>query len=517
MHRACARLRAHLVACAMAVCLIAGIAFVPSAVAFPGQNGKIAFSSFRDGNFETYAMSDTGAGQVNVSNHPDFDYGPSWSPDGTKIAFRTNRDDTTEVYVMNADGTGATRLTNNASFDGEPVWSPDMTKIAFTSERDGNREVYVMNADGTGQVNVTNTPAAADQKPAWSPDGSKIAFWTDRDAGNEEIYVMNADGTSPVNLTHDPNTDFQPAWSPDGSKIAFTSFRDGDAEIYEMNANGSSPARLTTSPGNDFSPTWAPDGTAIAFASLRDGNWEIYRMNADGSGQLNLTQSPTDDEVPDWQSLHKGAARPSAASPMFTSLVPAYRDCEIPDRMHAAPLGHASCSAPSLRSDYLTMGTIDSNGKAVGFAGYVRMVVERGNPATPADEADLRLQLNMLDVRRKSDLGDYTGEVQAKMTMQLTDRQNGAGTTQAFNSGTMIAIPFAFKAQCTETPDTGPPSFGSTCDVTTSADAVLPGMIPEGKRMAFELGQIQVTDGGPDGLVSTEDNTVYAVQGTYLP
>jgi len=513
---ALARQRAYLVAWAVAIGLIGAMASVPSALAFPGQNGKIAFSSFRDGNFETYAMSDTGAGQVNVSNHPDFDYGPSWSPDGTKIAFRTNRDDTTEIYVMNANGTGATRLTNNTSFDGEPAWSPDMTKIAFTSERDGNREIYVMNADGSGQLNLTNTPGGADQKPAWSPDGTKIAFWTDRDAGNEEIYVMNADGSNPVNLTNDPNTDFQPAWSPDGSKIAFTSFRDGDAEIYSMNSDGSSPVRLTTSPGLDFSPTWAPAGTAIAFASQRDGNWEIYRMNADGSGQTNLTQNPADDEVPDWQSLHLGAARPAAGSPMFLPLVPAYKDCVTPDRQHAAPLDFLSCSAPALRSDYLTMGTIDANGKAVQFAGYVRMVVQRGNPSTPEDESDVTLQLNMLDVRRKSDLTDYTGEVQARMTLQLTDRQNGAGS-QAFNSGTMVTIPLAFKAQCTETSLPTPPAIGSTCDVTTSADAVLPGMIPEGKRMAFELSQIEVTDGGPDGLVSTEDNTIYAEQGIFVP
>ena len=103
---AVARQRAYLVAWAVAIGLIGAMALVPSALAFPGQNGKIAFSSFRDGNFETYAMSDTGAGQVNVSNHPDFDYGPSWSPDGDedRVPHQPRRHDRDLRHERQRDG-----------------------------------------------------------------------------------------------------------------------------------------------------------------------------------------------------------------------------------------------------------------------------------------------------------------------------------------------------------------------------------------------------------------------------
>jgi Tol biopolymer transport system component len=44
------------------------------------------------------------------------------SPVNGKIAFVSRRDGNFEVYVMNADGSGQTNLTNNAADDREPAW-----------------------------------------------------------------------------------------------------------------------------------------------------------------------------------------------------------------------------------------------------------------------------------------------------------------------------------------------------------------------------------------------------------
>jgi len=288
---------------------------------------EIAFVSYRDGNSEIYSMGADGSNPTNLTSHEDSDFFPVWSPDSDKIAFMTDREQTglvvmnatpkitvefdMEIFVMNADGSGQTNLTDDPDWDGYPSWSPDGTRIVFQTDRDDSpivplviladgfeREIYVMDADGSNPVPLSKSPED-DVYPTWSPDGSKIVFQSGRD-GDWEIYTMNPDGTGQTRLTNHPDADTFPTWSPDGDWITFHSYRDGNAEIYKMTAAGSSETRLTTSADWDWGPSWSPDGSQIVFQSSRDGNAEIYRMNADGSFQTRLTNDQDWDLHPFW-------------------------------------------------------------------------------------------------------------------------------------------------------------------------------------------------------------------------
>ena len=65
---------------------------------------------------------------------------------------------------------------------------------------------------------------------------------------------------------------------------------------------------------------------------------------------------------------------------------------------------------------------------------------------------------------------------------------------------------------------TGATTVGSTCSVNTTVDAVVgAGAIKETKRTIWQLGQVRVNDGGSDGVVSTTPNTLFAVQGIFVP
>src|SRR5581483_7119049 len=80
--------------------LLLGLALLATAVsvhpptvgATTGAFGKISFTSFRDGDYEIYAMNDDGSGLDYLTGDPGSDAYPAWSPDGTKIAFTSGRD-----------------------------------------------------------------------------------------------------------------------------------------------------------------------------------------------------------------------------------------------------------------------------------------------------------------------------------------------------------------------------------------------------------------------------------------
>lgn len=119
-------------------------------------------------------------------------------PNG-KIAFTSWRDGKWGIYAMNVDGSGQTRLTDTGE-DLEPAWSPDGIKIAFTSGREGNYDVYMMNAEGSGLANLTNAPGSYDAEPAWSSDGQKIvtSHWN---GSSYQLYLTDADGSAPLRTT----------------------------------------------------------------------------------------------------------------------------------------------------------------------------------------------------------------------------------------------------------------------------------------------------------------------------
>jgi TolB protein len=284
----------------------------PSAqAAFPGANGKIAFTSSRDGNAQIYTMNSDGGDVLRLTNDPGSGSSePAWSSDGRMLAFRGScQGRPWAVCVMNSDGSGERPVTDTGFVNdtGAPSWSPDGRRIVFQGERTpGDTDLYVVNVDGTGLVNLTNTPDGSggfgEKTPAWSPDGSKIAFskMVPPCCSNWEIFVMNADGTGTTRLTFDSDFDSAPDWSPDGKKIAYWSQPFGELRI--MNANGSADTGFSP-PALGFQPAWSPDGTRIVWSGVSNGN-DIEVMNADGSDRQDITNTPTTSEgQADWQPI----------------------------------------------------------------------------------------------------------------------------------------------------------------------------------------------------------------------
>ena len=203
--------------------------------------------------------------------------------------------------------------------------------------------------------------------------------------------------------------------------------------------------------------------------------------------------------------------RPISASPVQTPLVPAYLPCTSPNRMHGPPLEQPSCSPPSQTSANVTVGTNDANGNPANSVGRFRYAVRVGNPATPEDDADVALEFKLSDVRDKSTLLDYTGELQPRATVRMTDRRNGPAANE---TGTVEDLVLPATVPCAVTPDA---TIGATCNLTTTLDALTAGLVRESARTMWAVGPIEVYDGGTDGDVDTVPNQAFARQGIFVP
>jgi hypothetical protein len=207
----------------------------------------------------------------------------------------------------------------------------------------------------------------------------------------------------------------------------------------------------------------------------------------------------------------RGFPRPNAAREVYVPLVPAFAQCTAPNRSHGAPLAFGSCTPPVGASGFLTVGTPDANGAPLNANGFVVYRALLGDTSTPANEADVRVRVSLTDVRRKSNLSDYTGELRARVAARITDRLNGSLQNEG---ATALDAQFPVTVPCTATTST---TDGASCTVLSTLNAVTPGAVVEGKRAVWELGQIQVFDGGQNGVAGASDATLFQKQGLLVP
>ena len=292
-----------------------------------GSNGQIVFTSDRDGNLEIYVMNDDGTGQTNISNDPDDDFEPAWSPNGTKIAFISNRTGFLEIHIMDADGSGVSQVTFNAGPETvAPDWSPNGTKLVYSKDNGTHLKLFSINTDGTGEAQLTSTGGNNDF-PSWSPDDEFIAF-TD-DSSISDIHVLDLETFEVFALTSGEDNEM-PAWTVDGLQILYDNATTGDSEIFILDFFDSpSPTQITTNLVEDHDPASSPNGTKIVFVKGENSAAEIYTMNFDGSGEVALTSNGAGDFEPDWSPNTEILSESNTAPVAFDDFATTYRNTAV--------------------------------------------------------------------------------------------------------------------------------------------------------------------------------------------
>jgi dipeptidyl aminopeptidase/acylaminoacyl peptidase len=195
------------------------------------------------------------------------------SPDGSAVAFRGARLDALEghpsgrICLAAADGSGMRQVTQGPNDDSGPRWSPDGTTLTFLSDRAtaGSAQVYALETGVLGEARPLAEAPGIVEHHEWSPDGSRI------------LLVVAGHGAEQTDALGSGTLGGQaelPTWVP----LVESSEGAGDRRraLYVLDVasgemEGASPAEL-----NVWEAAWCGDRAVVAIVSEGAGEGAWY-------------------------------------------------------------------------------------------------------------------------------------------------------------------------------------------------------------------------------------------------
>jgi TolB protein len=198
--------------------------------------------------FDIFTANPDGSNLKQLTKAPGYDAETTINRDG-KLVFTSKRDGDLDIYTMDANGRNVRRLTNELGYDGGPFWSYDGKQIVYRAYHPQTEkekadyvallkqnlirptvlEIWVMNADGSNKRQVTHLNKAS-FAPYFFPDRKRIIFASnvaDPKGRDFDLYLINIDGQGMERITFNDTFDGFPMFSPNGKKLVFASNRHG--------------------------------------------------------------------------------------------------------------------------------------------------------------------------------------------------------------------------------------------------------------------------------------------------
>jgi Tol biopolymer transport system component len=258
----------------------------------PARNGTLLSSA--DG--DIYAIDPVTAKQTAVIGGSEFDFGATFSRDGTRFIFLRGApsdcgkpDCGLMLMVANADGTGIRQLTPGVQGLDWQDWSPDGTRIAILAQLPGDsgHVIQVVKVDGSGiQTLRVGRPA---HEISWlPPDGGEIVFRGEQPSAGDPppgIFAVRPDDQRVRRITTRPATDANDyqnvGVSPDGSLVTYAAGRRYQVHMLSLRTGDD---RVLPQPDGDvqFGATFSPDGLMVAYLRYYPDNTVQMVVAPDG-------------------------------------------------------------------------------------------------------------------------------------------------------------------------------------------------------------------------------------------
>ena len=284
------------------------LAAMPAA-AQPAEAGQIVFVAFKDGQWDIFSVSATGADLRQLTHDSYEDDAPAYSPDGTHLAYASRREENWDLYLLDLRTGQEVRLTSHPHYDGAPAWHPQGDQIAFESFQGGDLDIWLLQLsaeDGvaaTGPArNLTADSAAGEFAPTWHDDGQTL-FFSSWQAGNADIWSLNLAESSLEQITSGPASDSRPVWRSIDGQLAFSRDLLGDKDVFFLDADTAQVEQwswlgsLTGQAGQQGHPA---DSSALVGVYRHYDGAQLVRLAADNPIPQPLTERTMLREALSW-------------------------------------------------------------------------------------------------------------------------------------------------------------------------------------------------------------------------
>lgn len=203
-----------------------------------------------------------------------------------------------KIWLVERTGGVAKRLTQTPNEETNPVFSPDGRRIAFSRSNGNDWDVFIAPADGSGEpARVTMMPED-DFVTAWSPDGRELIFETTRDEESLTRLYKTSAGRLALPTALPLHQSYAGSMSPDATRIAYNP-RSGAGEWRYYRGGYAAPLwiadlktgaleKLSDGTHNDRNPVWVDD--RIFFVSDRTGIFNLYAYDTKSKKTDQLTK-----------------------------------------------------------------------------------------------------------------------------------------------------------------------------------------------------------------------------------